>query len=90
MTSYRVAEKFQMGTYYSHFVDAGGGESTSISTNYSKDWTISSRWDFNSFFYAKLEEHFVHGTDLGYYADSNPTGLKPRSNVLAAKIGFSF
>jgi len=65
MTSYRVVEKFQVGTYYSHLVDAGGGQSTSTSNHYSKDWTISSRYDFNSHFYAKLEEHFVHGTDIG-------------------------
>jgi hypothetical protein len=90
MTSYRLTEKFQVGTYYSHFVDAGGGNNTSLSGNYSKDWTISSRYNFNSHFYAKLEEHFVHGTDLGYYSDSNPNGTKPRSNILAAKIGFSF
>jgi hypothetical protein len=85
-----VAEKFQFGTYYSHYVDAGSGNDTSLSQNYSKDWTISGRYDFNSYFYGKLEEHFVHGTSLGYYADSNPNGLKPRSNILAAKIGFSF
>jgi len=90
MTSYRVTEKFQMGTYYSHLVDAGGGQDTSVSNHYSKDWTIAGRYDFNSHFYAKLEEHFVHGTDRGYYSDTNPNGTKPRSNILAAKIGFSF
>lgn len=92
MTSYRVSEKFQVGTYYSHFVDAGAGSDPSLVANYQKDWTISSRYDFNSYFYAKLEEHFLHGEDenLGYYPDTNPNGLKPRSNILAAKIGFSF
>jgi len=90
MTSYRVTEKLQVGTYYSHFVDAGGGEDTALISNYSRDWTVSARYDFNSYFYGKLEEHFIHGTDLGYYPDSNPNGEKPRSNVLAAKIGFSF
>ena len=90
MTSYRATKKFQVGTYYSHLVDAGGGQSTSVSQHYSKDWTISGRYDFNPHFYAKLEEHFVHGTDIGYYSDSNPNGLKPRSNILAARIGFTF
>lgn len=90
MTSYRATRKLQVGTYYSHIVDAGGGESTSVYQHYSKDWTISSRYDFNSHFYAKLEGHFLHGTDLGYYSDSNPNGLKARSNILAARIGFSF
>ena len=90
MTSYRVTEKFEVGTYYSHLVDAGGGQNTSHIGNYSKDWTISSRYDFNSHFYAKIEEHFVHGTDIGFYSDSNPNGEKPRTNILAAKVGFSF
>ncbi len=90
MTSYRASKKLEVGTYYSHIVDAGGGESTSVYQHYSKDWTISGRYDFDSHFYAKVEEHFVHGTDIGYYSDSNPNGEKPRSNILAARIGFSF
>jgi hypothetical protein len=90
MVGYRVTEKFQLGTYYSHFVNAAGGRDTSLSANYSKDWTISSRYDFNSYFYAKLEEHFVHGINRGYYADTNLGVIQPRSNILAAKIGFSF
>jgi hypothetical protein len=90
MGGYHVSEKLQVGSYYSHFVDAGGGENTSLPANYSKDWTISGRYDFNPYFYAKLEEHFVHGTDMGYYSDDNPNGEQSRSNILAAKIGFSF
>jgi hypothetical protein len=63
---------------------------TTLPANYSKDWVISGRWNFNSYFYAKLEGHFLHGTALGYYVSTNPGGLKPASNMLAAKIGFSF
>jgi hypothetical protein len=90
MTGYHVTERLQLGTYYSHFVDAGGTNNTALAANYSKDWTVSARYDFNSYFYAKLEEHFVHGTDGDYYADDNPNGEKARANLLAAKIGFSF
>ncbi len=90
MTSYQAMKKLQVGTYYSHLVDAGGGQNTSHSGNHSKDWTISGRYDFNPHFYAKLEEHFVHGTDIGYYSDSNPNGKKPKSSILAARIGFTF
>lgn len=90
MTSYRVAQKLQIGTYYSHIVDAGGGQDTSLSGNYSKDWAITGRYDFNSHFYAKLEQHFEHGTDVGFYSDTNPNGLKPRSNILAARVGLTF
>ncbi len=90
MTSYRATKKFQVGTYYSHLVDAGGGESTSRYQDYSKDWTISGRYDFDSHFYAKVEEHFLHGTDIGYYSDTNPNGLKSQSKILAARIGVTF
>ena len=90
MTSYRATKRFQVGTYYSHIVDAGGGQNTSVSPHYSKDWTISGRYDFDAHFYVKLEEHFLHGTDIGYYSDSNPNGLQPRSNILAARVGFAF
>jgi hypothetical protein len=90
MTSYRVLAKLQVGTYYSHIVDAGGGENTSLSTNYSKDWAITGRYDFNSHFYAKLEDHFEHGTDVGFYSNTNLSGLKPRCNILAARAGLTF
>ena len=58
--------------------------------NYSNDAVISGRYDFNSYFYAKLEGHFINGTLLGYYTDTNPNGEKNATQMLAAKIGFSF
>jgi hypothetical protein len=88
MASYRLSERFQLGSYYSHYVNKQSD--TTLAANYSKDWTISGRCDFNSYFYAKLEAHFLHGTGLGYYASTNPSGLKPNSDILAAKIGFIF
>lgn len=88
MGSYRLLKKLQVGSYYSHYVNKA--LDTTQSANYSKDWVISGRYDFNPYFYCKIEGHFLHGTGLGYYADTNPNGLKPNSNMLAAKIGFSF
>ena len=88
MVSYRVAKKLQVGSYYSHYVNKAGD--TSQPANYSKDWVVSGRYDFNEYFYGKLEGHFLHGTGLGYYATDNLNGLKPNSNMLAARIGFSF
>ena len=88
MGSYRVSEKIQLGSYYSHFVNKA--MDTRLSQNYSKDWVVSARYDFDAYFYAKLEGHFLRGTALGYYASSNPQGLDPNSNMLAAKVGFSF
>jgi hypothetical protein len=88
MGSYRLRKKLQVGSYYSHYVNKA--LNTSLPANYSKDWVVSGRYDFNSYFYGKIEGHFLHGDGLGYYASTNPNGLKPNSNMLAAKIGFSF
>lgn len=88
MADYRVTQKLQVGTYYSHYVNKSAN--TSLPESYSKDWAVSGRYDFNEYFYGKLEGHFLHGTGLGYYASVNPDGLKPNANMLAARIGFSF
>ncbi len=88
MGSYRMSERFQFGSYYSHSVNVQ--QNTALPENYSKDWVISGRCNFNSYFYAKLEGHLLHGTGLGYFQSTNPRGLKSGSNMLAAKLGFSF
>ncbi len=88
MGSYRLLKELHVGSYYSHYVN--GSFDTTQPANYSKDWVISGRYDFNAYFYGKIEGHFLHGTGLGYYASTNPNGLQPNSNMLAAKIGFSF
>jgi hypothetical protein len=90
MSSYRLLEKLQVGGYYSHYVN--GGTNQSLPVNFSKDWVISGKYDFNPYFYAKLEGHFINGTALGYYTDTNPTppGLQPKTKMLAAKVGYSF
>jgi len=88
MASYRLTKKLQAGGYYSHYVNKAAD--TSLPANYSKDWVASARYDFNEYFYGKVEGHFLHGNGLGDYAVANPNGLKPNSNMLAARIGFSF
>jgi len=87
MASYRLSEKLQLGSYYSHYVNKA--MDTALPENYSKDFVLSGRYNFNPYFYGKVEGHFLHGTALGYYASTNPGGLKPDSNLLAARIGFS-
>lgn len=88
MGSYRVTKRFQAGSYYSHFVNKA--LDTTQAANYAKDWVVSGRYDFNTYFYGKIEGHFLHGTVIGYYSDTNPGGLRPQSNMLAVKAGFSF
>ena len=74
--------------YYSHYVNKAAN--TSLPENYSKDWVVSGRYDFNQYFYGKVEGHFLRGTGLGYYMSTNPNGLQPNANMLAARIGFTF
>jgi hypothetical protein len=88
MGSYEVTKKLQVGTYYSHYVNQAAD--ASLPQNYSKDWVISERYNFNQYLYGRLEGHFLHGTGLGYYANTNPKGLDPNSNMLAARVGFAF
>jgi len=88
MSSYQLTEKLQVGGYYSHYMSAIGDHS--LPANFSKDWVVSGKYDFNPYFYAKLEGHFINGTALGYYVDTNPGGLEPKTKMLAAKVGFSF
>ncbi len=88
MGSFRPLKKLTVGSYYSHFVNKVGDMGQP--GNYSKDWVASGRYDFNPYFYGKIEGHFLRGTALGYYESTNPNGLKPNSNMLALSIGFSF
>jgi hypothetical protein len=57
---------------------------------YSKDWTISGRYDFSQYLYAKAEEHIIDGTGIGYDTDLNPNGLKPSTKLTILKVGVSF
>jgi len=88
MGSYRLCKNVQVGSYYSHYVNKAAD--TTQPANHSKDFVVSGRYDFNPYFYAKIEGHFLHGTALGYYSDTNPNGLAPDSKMLSAKVGFTF
>jgi hypothetical protein len=57
---------------------------------YSKDWTLSTRYDFNGFLYAKAEQHFIDGTAIVYDTQNNTGGLKPDTRLSILKVGVSF
>jgi hypothetical protein len=56
MGSYQLRKNVQVGTYYSHYVNKAAD--TTQPANYSKDWVVSGRYDFNPYFYAKIEGPF--------------------------------
>jgi hypothetical protein len=88
MVSYQLSKQLQVGTYYSYYINKAGD--VSLPENYSKDWALSGRYNFNPNFYGKAEVHFLHGTGIGYYSDTNPDGLKPNAVILAGRVGFTF
>jgi len=88
MISYQLTRKLQLGTYYAHEVNKAGN--TAQPQNYSKDWVMSGRYNFNPNFYGKVEGHFLHGNAIGYFESVNPDGLKPNTAIMAARIGFTF
>ena len=57
---------------------------------YQKDWTFSSRYDFNPFLYLKFEQHLVNGTAIGFSSLDNSNGLSTHFNMTLLKLGVSF
>ncbi len=57
--------------------------------SYEKDWALAARYDFNSFLYAKVEQHFIDGTETGFAASDNPD-LQPTTRMTMLKLGVSF
>ena len=63
MGSYHLTKKMDVGSYYSHYVNKAAD--TSLPENYSKDFVVSGRYNFNAYFYAKLEGRLAgNGTGL--------------------------
>jgi hypothetical protein len=84
---YHVTDKFSGGLYYSSTIDR---KQLPSAAKYQKDWALSARYDFNSFLYAKVEEHIMDGTYLGYSTSNNTSGLKPNDQMTMLKMGVSF
>jgi len=89
MGGYHVTDKLQVGTYYTHYIVASAADKSDPANRFA-DWVASSRYDMNSYFYAKLEGHFIRGYGVGFYGFDNPNGLHPNTNLLVAKLGFVF
>ena len=89
MASYKVTSKLTAGMYHSEQINRSMPLSAGAS-RFSKDWTLSGRYDFNQYLYAKAEEHFIKGSDIFYDTDLNPTGLKPTTKLTILKVGVSF
>jgi hypothetical protein len=94
MATYKVTNKLTAGVYNSQMFDH---QMALGPARYSKDWAISGRYDFNSFLYAKVEQHFIDGTAIGYDYSTNgvtpgtPSAAKyPTTRLTILKLGVSF
>jgi hypothetical protein len=92
--SYRVAKRLELGTYYSQFyLDLRANVNGPSSHIFEK--VATARLDLTSHWDLKVEGHFMHGyaaSDAfrGFYAQDNPQGLKPVTNLLVIRTGVQF
>jgi len=97
--SYRVAKRFQFGSYYSRYtinepLITFPGVFPSHSHIY--DTAITGRFDVNRYVNLKIEQHFMAGYGVpgqypsGFYAAQNPAGLEPDTKALVLKTSFRF
>jgi hypothetical protein len=104
--AYKITKHIQVGSYYSHYTSRyvfSGPSSfvlpdqtdTDLPQNHEYDKVISSRIDFNRYWYARVEMHFIDGYGIGaypngFYPQQNPNGFKPKTNALVLRTGFHF
>ncbi len=87
MFSYKLSNKLTAGAYESQFFDRrispGPGR-------YQKDFALNGRYDFNSFLYTKVEEHFIQGDGRNLDTNMNLNGMTTNFKLTLFKIGVSF
>ncbi len=104
--AYRVNKWAEFGGYYSHFdtdwvVTVPGqveAPSESDPSRHIYDKVITARFDMYEHWYVKAEGHFMDGNAAGtnpqypdgFYTQVNPQGLKPNTNAIVVRAGFSF
>jgi hypothetical protein len=93
--TYRISKRLEFGAYRSqYFVDTR--KDTSPAAQHEFDTTVSARVDFANHWYVKCESHFIDGAATspsaarGFYALSNPSGIKPTTTLFVIRTGFSF
>jgi hypothetical protein len=88
MASYKLSGKLTAGAYYCYSLDHQ--QTQPAPGRFLRDYTVSGRYDFSSFIYAKAEQHITSGTLVGYSSLDNPNGLKTDTKMTIVKVGVSF
>jgi len=79
--AYRFTKWFELGSYYSIYVDE--------MNNRVKDLALTGRFDITDHWIFKLEGHYFQGGEIAYFT-MNPNGLEDYWFLFAAKMTFSF
>ncbi len=109
---YRLTKRLALGGYYSHFIinwvvtvpNQVEAPSESSPDRHLYDKVVAARFDLKTYWYAKVEGHFMDGYagfqyPDGFYPQVNQAGpcagnlcssLKPSINALVLKTGFNF
>ncbi|HUJ94065.1 MAG TPA: hypothetical protein VLW84_02280 [Terriglobales bacterium] len=93
--AYRFSKWLEMGTYHSRFLVEHPDNPNDPYANHVYDQTVTARFDFRRWWNFKVEGHFINGygdvfSAHGFYARSNPNGLKPTTNMLVLRSGLNF
>lgn len=95
--AYRFSRWFEAGSYHSRYTPnsnrptaAGFGKPEELRVH---DQAVTLRFDFRNHWDFKIEGHHIDGvgepvTTRGFYPQDNPRGLKPKTNLLAVRLGF--
>jgi len=86
MATYKLTSKLTAGAYDSQYTDHAAPLSTD---RFTKDWTISGRYDLNEYLYIKADEHFIDGSALSLDPVRNPNPT-PVYRLTALRLGVSF
>jgi hypothetical protein len=101
---YQLSRRVVVATYYSRWTVAwlttlpGTAQpSSSDSPNrHLYDKVVAARVNLTPYWYFKVEGHFMDGYGCinvypsGFYAQDNPQGLRPKTNLLLIRTGWSF
>ena len=90
MASYRATRKLTVGCYYDQSWFFLANRDRQDPANHLKDVALSSRFDLNRHFYAKLEGHYMDGNSGSFYRVVNPEGLAKNTALLLARFGVAF
>jgi hypothetical protein len=90
---YQLSKHVEVGAYHSrYYFDVHSFPEAS--THYIRDSVVTLHYTVNRFMSMKLEGHFMDGTgdpygSHGFYTVDNPQGLKPTTNMLVVRLGYS-